>query len=82
MSYPRRPREGGDPVITATCEWRVRWNTGSPAFAGDDGRGVERTPAFAVTTKPSYPLAARSFSFCALIDSRAWLQSASDQSRN
>ena len=29
-----------------------------------------------------YPRAARSFSFCALIDSRAWFQSASDQSRN
>ena len=29
-----------------------------------------------------YPRAVRSFSFCALIDSRAWFQSASDQSRN
>jgi hypothetical protein len=29
-----------------------------------------------------YPLAALSLSFCALMESRAWIQSASDQSRS
>jgi hypothetical protein len=52
---------------------KLLWHGGRPHM----GPGSE-----AGTTKEAYPRAARSFSFCALIDSRAEFQSASDQSRN
>ena len=39
----RHPRESGDPVRRGfSVDRRRLWNTGSPAFAGDDGREVIR----------------------------------------
>ncbi len=50
----------------------LRTPNGLLRFARNDGEG----------TRIDHPRAARSFSFCALIDSRALVQSASDQLRN
>src|SRR6202022_626960 len=64
------------PITTDFCCCRSRLPT------SQNEKPPRMGPRVREDDEGNHPRATRSFSFCALIDSRAWVQSASDQSRN